>query len=81
MEAYSAGLEWIVRRMFGSLRERARRRYAAVEAVELGHGGIESLSRLLGCDPKTIRQGGAELEAEKELASEGQRKKGVDGNA
>jgi hypothetical protein len=81
MEAYSAGVERMVRRMFGSLKERDRRRYAAVEAVKLGHGGIEYLSRLLGCDPKTIRQGIAELEAEEELANEGQRKKGVDGNA
>ena len=40
-----------------SLSEKDRRRYAAVEAERLGHGGVEYVSRLLGCDPKTIRQG------------------------
>ena len=80
MEAYSAGVERMMRRLFGSLQERDRRRYAAVEAAKLGHGGIEYLARLLGCDPKTIRQGIAELEATEELDDERQRKKGVAAN-
>ena len=54
------------------------RRYAAVEAVKLGHGGIEYVSRLLGCDPKTIRRGITELESEELPVDDGQRKKGVD---
>ena len=76
MEAYAASVERMMRRLYGSLNERDRRRYAAVEAAKLGHGGIEYLARLLGCDPKTIRQGVAELEAADELANERQRKKG-----
>jgi len=80
MEAYSASVERMIRRLFASLNERDRRRYAAVEAAKLGHGGIEYLARLLGCDPKTIRQGIAELEATEELNDERQRKKGVDAN-
>ena len=55
-----------------------RRRYAAVEASKLGHGGIEYISHLLGCDPKTIGHGVDELESEVELAVDGQRKKGAD---
>ena len=54
--------------------------YAAVEAVKLGHGGIEYVSRLLGCDPKTIRRGISELESEEQLVSDGQLKKGADEN-
>ncbi len=49
--------------------EKDRRRYAAVEATKLGHGGIEYIARLLGCDPKTIRQGQSELEGTDDLDS------------
>ncbi len=56
--------------------ERDRRRYAAVEAKKIGHGGLEYIAKLLGCDQKTIRRGSAELKSEEELASERQRKKG-----
>lgn len=80
MEAYLASVERMMQRLFRSLNERDRRRYAAVEAAKLGHGGIEYLARLLDCDPKTIRRGIAELEAAEELGHERQRKKGVDAN-
>jgi len=63
-----------------SLNERDRRRYAAVEAAKLGHGGIEYVSRLLGCDPKTIGRGIAELQSEDDLTMDRQRKKGADAN-
>lgn len=76
MEAYSSDVERMMRRLYKSLKERDRRCYAAVEAAKLGHGGIEYLARLLGCDPKTIRQGKAELEATEERDDERQRKKG-----
>lgn len=74
-------MERMMKRLYRSLRENDRRRYAALEAARLGHGGIEYIARLLRCDPKTVRQGVAELEAEDELDPERVRKKGVDGNA
>ena len=77
MDGYSAVVEGQMVRFYRSLNERDRRRYAAVEAAKLGHGGIEYLSGLLGCDPKTIGRGMAELESPAELAIERQRKKGV----
>jgi hypothetical protein len=80
MDGYSAKVEQQMSRLYRSLNERDRRRYAAVEAEKLGHGGLEYVSKLFGCDPKTIRRGMAELESEDELESEGQRKKGVAGN-
>jgi hypothetical protein len=55
---YSPEIEHSMRMFHDSLSEKDRRRYAAVEAVKLGHGGIEYLATLLGCDPKTIRQAG-----------------------
>jgi len=51
-----------------------------VEVIRLGHGGQDYISRLLGCDPKTIRHGLTELESEDGLPTVGQRKKGVDAN-
>jgi len=65
-------------RFYNTLNERDRRRYAAVEAVKLGHGGIAFISQLLKCDPKTISRGIAELESEEQLNSVLQRKKGAD---
>ena len=80
MDGYSAKVEQQMSRLYRSLDEPDRRRYAAVEAEKLGHGGLEYVSKLFGCDPKTIRRGMAELESEDELESERQRKKGVAGN-
>lgn len=65
-----------MQRFYRSLNERDRRRYAAIEAVKLGHGGIEYVARVLGCDAKTIAKGVRELEAE-ELDNTSQRKKGA----
>src|SRR3954454_10018809 len=62
MSPYPREVEQTMRSFSRSLRENDRRRYAAVEAAKLGHGGIEYLSRVLGLDPKTIRQGQRDLE-------------------
>jgi len=78
MEDYPADLEKQMGRFFRSLNERDRRRYAGIEATKLGHGGIEYVSRILGCDPKTIKQGLAEIQADQELDNQRQRKKGGD---
>jgi hypothetical protein len=80
MDAYTREVERVMRRLFDSLGEKDRRRYAAVEATKLGHGGIEYIARLFGCDPKTIRQGQLELEGTDDLGTGRVRKKGVDGN-
>lgn len=76
MDAYPPTVERMMKRLYRSLRESDRRRYAAIEAAKFGHGGLEYIARLLGCDPKTIRQGEAELQAEDELDTERLRKKG-----
>jgi hypothetical protein len=80
MDAYAPEVERMMRRLFGSLRENDRRRYAAIEAAKLGHGGIEYIAGVLGCDPKTIRLGLGELEGADDLDSGRSRKKGVGGN-
>jgi hypothetical protein len=78
MDGYASEVERIMRRLFGSLREDDRRRYAAVEAAKLGHGGTEYIAAVLGCDPKTIRLGLTELEGGEDLGTGRSRKKGVD---
>ena len=78
MVGYTAEVERLMKRLFGSLKESDRRRYAAIEAAKLGHGGIEYIATVLGCDPKTIRLGLAELEGEAELDTGRSRKRGAD---
>jgi hypothetical protein len=63
MTPYPADIEHAMKAFFDSLRENDRRRYAAIEAVKLGHGGTGYIAQLLGVDPKTIREGRHELES------------------
>jgi hypothetical protein len=77
---FSPEVEQVVKTMYRSLREKDRRRYAAVEAAKLGHGGVEYIALLLSCDPKTIRQGRRDLEDLPDVPPERCRKKGVDAN-
>jgi len=51
-----------MREFYHTLSEKDRRRYAAVEAEKLGHGGVQYVAEILGCDEKTIRQGVRDLE-------------------
>ncbi|UIF88943.1 hypothetical protein KAF44_27320 (plasmid) [Cupriavidus necator] len=54
---YRAEVETRMKRLYARLSEKDRRRYAAVEADKLGHGGFEYIAKLFEMDPKTIRQG------------------------
>ena len=80
---YSPDVEQAMQALYRSLRENDRRRYAAVEAAKLGHGGLDYLTALLGCDPKTVRHGQQDLDALRAQApddlapGERVRKKGV----
>jgi hypothetical protein len=61
---YPVTIEQQMRRYYTSLSERDRRRYAAIEAVKLGHGGISYIGRVLNCDYRTIKTGMQELSDE-----------------
>ncbi len=59
---YPPDVELAMQILYRSLREHDRRRYAAVEAAKLGHGGLLYITTLLGCDAKTVRQGQQDLQ-------------------
>jgi hypothetical protein len=68
MQSYSPEVEQQMQRFYGSLSEKDRRRYAAIEALKLGWGGISYINQLFGCDDETIRFGIAELEDDEALS-------------
>lgn len=78
MQPYSPEVERRMKVFFESLSEKDRRRYAAIEACKLGHGGIEYVGRILGCDRKTLEHGLQDLERLPETDPQGIRKKGGD---
>jgi hypothetical protein len=59
------------------LDERGRRRWAAVEARALGHGGITTLATATGMSDRTIRTGLKELDEPEPLSSDRQRRVGA----
>jgi hypothetical protein len=83
---YPAEVEQAMKVMYRSLWENDRRRYAAVEAAKLPHGGVDYIAGLLGCDSKTIRRGQQDLDdllanpLQDIVPSERVRKKGVEAN-
>src|SRR5438552_10277146 len=58
---YDPAIEHQLRQYYQSLSEKDRRRFAAVEAIKLGHGGIRYIANVLGCDPHTVKAGMREL--------------------
>jgi hypothetical protein len=59
---YPAEIEEQMKRLYKSLNEKDRRRYAAIEAVKLGWGGMTYISQLLGCDYYVLKLGKEELQ-------------------
>ncbi len=57
MNGYATAVEQKMVKLYESLSEKDRRRYAAVEAAKLGHGGVQYIAHLFDCDPHTIRHG------------------------
>jgi transposase len=59
------------------LDERARRRWAAAEARDLGWGGIAAVAKATGISDRTIRSGIREIEDPNPLSSDRQRRTGA----
>lgn len=61
MKSYPAEIEQEMKKFYQTLSEKDKRRYAAVEALKLGHGGIVYVAGVLGCHRSTISAGVEEL--------------------
>lgn len=59
---YSPTIEEEMRRFYKTLSEKDKRRYAGIEALKLGHGGIGYIAQVLGCRPQTVSQGVKEVQ-------------------
>lgn len=70
MQTYHSDVEQKMKRYYQSLSEKDRRRYAAIEALKLGYGGISYMVKLLGCHARTIRRGIAELDNDQAMSDE-----------
>ena len=62
--------EEVMTSYYDSLSEKDRRRYAAVEAKKIGHGGQSYICSLFGCDDKTVKKGIVELQDKEALNQE-----------
>jgi hypothetical protein len=60
-KSYRPEIEQLLRQYSQSLSEKDRRRFAALEAIKLGHGGIRYMAKVLGGAPQTIKDGLREL--------------------
>lgn len=54
---FSETVEQQMRGFFSTLSEKDGRRYAAIEAMKLPHGGIRYIAEVLGCCANTISSG------------------------
>src|SRR5215471_6590513 len=73
-------VQWVASKFHGlvdELTERARRRWAAVEAVALGRGGISAVSAATGLAHSTIRRGIRELNSGAALPGSRERRQGA----
>lgn len=68
MRKYNVEDEYQMHAFFETLSEKDKRRYAAVEAKKLGHGGQLYMAKVLGCSARTIQRGQNELKANVELS-------------
>ena len=61
MSPYSSTIEQGMKNYFESLSEKDCRRYAGVEALKLGRGGVSYIANLFGIARKTVRKGMKEV--------------------
>lgn len=76
IKPYDLATETCMKIYFDSLTEKNKRLYAAVEVSKMPYGGRAYISRLLGCDPKTIDQGVRDLNNFSSLPKDRERRQG-----
>lgn len=78
MVPYDESIEQSMKQFYDTLSEKDQRRYAAIEALKLGHGGLVYIADVLGCCRQRVAQGIRELQAlpDEDAAGAGIRKPG-----
>lgn len=61
MTPYHPNIEQKMKKFYETLNEKDQRRYAGVEAMKFGRGGVAYISWVLGCSRKTVIKGLKEL--------------------
>ncbi len=61
MTPYSPEIEQTMNVYYDTLSEKDKRRYAGVETIKFGRGGLAYIIRILGCSRKTVVKGIKEL--------------------
>jgi len=54
---YSDEVKITMKRFYGTLSEKDKRRYAAIEAIKLGYGGQKYICEILNCNTDTVKLG------------------------
>ena len=76
MVAYTPEIERMMKRLFDSLRENDRRRYAAIEATKLGHGGVDYIATSWDATPRQSVRGKRSSTKRTTWTPDGSEKKG-----
>lgn len=63
-------------KFYATLNERQKRHFAAIEAKQLGHGGIVAVSKAFGIHRETVSNALSEIETSESLVSDRIRKTG-----
>jgi len=61
-QRFDQDVETQMRNVYQTLSEKDKRRFAAIQARQLGHGGMGYIAEVLGCSTRTIRRGMDELD-------------------
>lgn len=61
MTPYDSTIEQNMKKFYDTLSEKDKRRYAGVEAIKFGRGGVAYITQILGCSHKTVIKGLKEL--------------------
>ncbi|NEP90266.1 MAG: hypothetical protein F6K18_27465 [Okeania sp. SIO2C2] len=81
MNPYSEKVEQQMKKLYNSLSEKDRRRYAGIEALKLGWGGISYINLLFRCDYYTIPLGIDELDDSSAMSMSKVRRSGGGGKS
>jgi len=76
LQPYPPEIETMMLLFYQSLSEKERRRYAAIEALKIGYGGISYVERLFGANCRSVKRGIEDLKSPELMNQAGIRAQG-----